>query len=399
MLTSIIHLQIQPEDSDNAVPSDALGEQQSSSGRPLVGLATRLDNRVLDLIAPLNHAIFELHGGVQKLFREFLEQNNFHPINTPKLLGAPSEGGANVFEVKYFEKKGYLAQSPQIYKQMLIASHFERVYEIGDVFRAENSNTSRHLTEYTSLDLEMEFQFDYFEVLYFIRDLMLYILHGLQTRYKEQTEYARKRYPAEPFQIPAKPEDVPILDFADGVKLLAEAGIQLDEKDDINSTQEKQLGEIVKKKYGTDFYILKEYPLDVRAFYSMPSTTPGKSRSYDFMLRGQEVLSGAQRIHNHALLRSEMKRRGLDPDGPGLKEVRYSPYKNFSRFRFTNVPGVCRIFSIRLSAACRGRFWLRADRLQLARAPKCATGKLLPTRSRQVDALKRLKAVEDGVSK
>lgn len=294
----------------------------------MVGLSTRLDNRVLDLAAPLNKAIFAIHSGVQKLFREFLEKHDFHSITTPKLLGAPSEGGANVFEVKYFEKKAYLAQSPQFYKQMLIASRYKRVYEIGDVFRAENSNTSRHLTEYTSLDLEMEFQFDYLEVLYFIRDLMLYILHGLQTRYQEQTEYVSKRYPIEPFQIPAKPEDVPILDFADGVKLLAEAGIQLDENDDINSTQEKQLGDIVKKKYGTDFYILKEYPLDVRAFYSMPSTTPGKSRSYDFMLRGQEVLSGAQRISDNALLRSEMKRRGLDPDGPGLKEVRYQPLLN-----------------------------------------------------------------------
>ncbi len=140
---------------------------------------------------------------------------------------------------------------------MAISVGRKRVYEIGPVFRAENSNTVRHLTGYTSMDMEMEFYDDYMDVLYFIRDLMLHILHGLQTQYKDQTERVRKVYPSEPFKIPTKPEDVPILDFAVGVKLLAEAGIQLDENDDINSTQEKLLGEIVKKKYNTDFFICK----------------------------------------------------------------------------------------------------------------------------------------------
>lgn len=257
---AIPKLPVQPEDSEFALPREAPGaveEQQSSSGRALVGLSTRLDNRVLDLRASLNQDIFDIHDGARFLFEEFLRKHGFKSIDSPKLLGAPSEGGANVFEVKYFDRKGYLAQSPQLFKQMAISAGRKRVYEIGPVFRAENSNTSRHLTEYTSMDMEMEFCDDYMDVLYLIRDLMLHILLGLQTQYKEQTERVRKVYPTEPFKIPAKPEDVPILDFADGVKLLAEAGIQLDENDDINSTQEKQLGEIVKKKYDTDFYICK----------------------------------------------------------------------------------------------------------------------------------------------
>ena len=322
---AIPQLPIQPEDSEFAIPREETSdEQHSSTGQPLVKLSTRLDNRVLDMRASLNQDIFDIRDGVRFLFEEFLRKHNFKTIDTPRLLGAPSEGGSNVFEVKYFARKGYLAQSPQLYKQMAIVGGRKRVYEVGPVFRAENSNTTRHLTEYTSMDLEMEFYDDYLDVMHFIRDLMLHILKGLQTQFKEQTERVGKIYPTEPFQIPAKPEDVPILDFADGIKLLAEAGTRLDENDDINSAQEKQLGDIIKKKYSTDFYILKEYPLDVRAFYTMPSPKPGKSHSYDFMLRGQEVLSGAQRIHHHSLLRSEMKRRGLDPDGPGLKEVRIS---------------------------------------------------------------------------
>ena len=257
---AIPQLPVQPDDSEFALPSEAPGaaeEQQSSSGRPLVGLSTRLDNRVLDLRASLNQDIFDIHDGVRFLFEEFLRKHGFKSIDSPKLVGAPSEGGANVFEGKYFDRKFWLAQSPQLYKQMAISAGRKRVYEIGAVFRAENSNTSRHLTEYTSMDMEMEFYDDYMEVLYFIRDLTLHILHGLQTQYKDQTERVRKVYPAEPFKIPTKPEDVPILDFTFGVELLAEAGIQVDENDDLSTLQEKQLGEIVKKKYNTDFFICK----------------------------------------------------------------------------------------------------------------------------------------------
>ncbi|KAI9739222.1 MAG: aspartate--tRNA ligase dps1 [Cirrosporium novae-zelandiae] len=242
-------------------------------------------------------------------------------IDTPKLVGEPSEGGSEVFTVDYFGKKVYLAQSPQAYKQMLIAAGYERVFETAPVFRAENSNTSRHLTEYTSLDLEMEFENDYTEVMFLIRDLLLYILNGLRTRYQKQTERVRKEYKAPPFKVPAKPEDVPILSFAEGVKLLNEAGVSISEDEDINSTQEKLLGTIIQSKYNTDFYILKEYPLDVRAFYTMPSATnPKFSHSYDFMMRGQEVLSGAQRIHDHDLLRERMLHLGLEPDSLGFRD-------------------------------------------------------------------------------
>lgn len=227
-------LPIQVEDAEQRIPTEsATAEQLAESGRPLVQLSTRLDNRVLDLRSTLNRAIMEIRDGVHILFEEYLRKHNFLKIDTPKLLGAPSEGGANVFEVKYFDKKAYLAQSPQLYKQMLIAADYKRVFETAPVFRAENSNTSRHLTEYTSLDLEMEFENDYEDVIHFIRDLMLYILQGLQDKYQKQTERVRKEYKTEPFLVPKSAEDVPILTFAQGIALLKEAGIVTEELEDI----------------------------------------------------------------------------------------------------------------------------------------------------------------------
>jgi aspartyl-tRNA synthetase len=251
------------------------------------------------------------------------------------LLGSPSEGGANVFEVTYYKQKAYLAQSPQLYKQMLIASRFKRVMEIGPVFRAEDSNTSRHLSEYTSMDLEMEFVDDYSEVMFLIRDLLHYILTQLNTKFSKQTERVRQTYNAAPFALPEKAEDVPIITFTEGIQMLKEAGIEASDAEDVNSQQEKALGDLVLKKYNSDFYILKEYPLAARAFYTFPKggdLNAKFSNSFDFMMRGQEVLSGAQRIHDHEMLRTKLKTLGLDPDGTGFKD--YVSCFSYGKFCF-----------------------------------------------------------------
>jgi aspartyl/asparaginyl-tRNA synthetase len=207
---------------------------------------------------------------------------------------------------------------------MMIASRFKRVMEAGPVFRAENSNTSRHLTEYTSLDLEMEFVDDYSEVMHLIRDLLHHILTELGTTYSRQTERVRKAYKAEPFKLPSKPEEIPIITFSEGIAMLNEAGVDAvdDGETDINSTQEKKLGDLVAQKYKSDFYILKEYPLKARAFYTFPKGGDLKakySHSFDFMMRGQEVLSGAQRIHNHEMLVQRLKDMDI-PITAGLKD-------------------------------------------------------------------------------
>ncbi|KAF2433018.1 aspartyl-tRNA synthetase [Tothia fuscella] len=322
---SVPQLPIQVEDAEIAIPIEGAGEdQKGESGRPLVALSTRLDNRMLDLRSTLNQAIFDIHSGVNDSFYEFLKARQFRSVRTPKILGSPSEGGAEFFEVTYFGKKAVLAQSPQLYKQMLIASRFKRVMEAGPVFRAENSNTSRHLTEYTSLDLEMEFVDHYEEVMFLIRDLLHHILTELSTTYSRQTERVRQAYNAAPFKLPKDSKDIPILTFSEGITLLNKAGMEVadDGESDINSTQEKKLGDLVAEKYNSDFYILKEYPLKARAFYTFPKggeLDAKYSHSYDFMMRGQEVLSGAQRIHNHDMLKARLDALGV-PIGAGLKD-------------------------------------------------------------------------------
>ncbi|KIW01062.1 aspartate-tRNA(Asn) ligase [Verruconis gallopava] len=322
---AISKLPIQVADADTRLPSEDKSAEQEEGGRALVGLNTRLDNRVLDLRSPLNRAIFKVRNGVKKAFTQFLTERGFIDIDTPKLLGSPSEGGANVFVVEYYKGKGYLAQSPQFYKEMAISAGFERVFEISDVFRAEDSNTSRHLSEYTSMDLEMEFTDDYMEVVHLIRDLMHYILATLAKNFSREIEYVRGKYPSEPFKLPEKSEDIPIIEFEQGCKWLNEAGIEVDDSDDVNSQQEKALGNIVREKFGTDVYILNGYPHKARAFYTMPRNADLGSKysnSFDFMMRGQEVLSGAQRIHDHVLLSKKMRswQPPLDPESAGFKD-------------------------------------------------------------------------------
>ena len=135
----------------------------------------RLNNRVIDLRVPANQAIFRLQSGVCQLYREFLIERDFIEIHSPKLISGASEGGSNVFKLQYFQQEACLAQSPQLYKQMALCGDFKRVFEIGPVFRAENSNTNRHLCEFTGLDLEMEFKNHYFEVLDLIGELMVFM--------------------------------------------------------------------------------------------------------------------------------------------------------------------------------------------------------------------------------
>ncbi|SCW04405.1 LAFE_0H12794g1_1 [Lachancea fermentati] len=302
---------------EDAARSDAEAE---AAGLPVVNLDTRLDARVIDLRTATNQAIFRIQSGVCELFREFLSKRNFVEIHTPKLLGAPSEGGANVFEVSYFKGKAYLAQSPQFYKQELIAADFERVFEIAPVFRAENSNTHRHMTEFTGLDLEMAFEEHYDEVIDVLNDLFVFIFTELKTRYAKEIALVRKQYPVEEFKIPKDGKMVRI-PFKEGVAMLRAAGKEIGDYEDLSTENEKFLGGLVREKYDTDFYILDKFPLEVRPFYTMPDPEdPHYSNSYDFFMRGEEILSGAQRVHDAELLKERLNHHGLSPEDPGLKD-------------------------------------------------------------------------------
>ncbi|KAJ3281996.1 aspartate--tRNA ligase dps1 [Borealophlyctis nickersoniae] len=276
-----------------------------------VMLDTRLNNRVVDLRTTTNQAIFRIQHGVSRLFREYLESKDFVEIHTPKLIGGASEGGAEVFKLPYFNTNACLAQSPQLYKQMVICSDFERVFEIAPVFRAENAQTHRHMTEFMGLDLEMSFNEHYHEILDVLDGLFVHIFDGLKTRYAAELEVIKRQYPFE--DILYLPKTLR-LEFPEAVKMLREAGLEVDDMDDFNTATERTLGKLVREKYKTDFFILDKFPLQVRPFYTMPDPTrKGYSNSYDFFIRGEEILSGAQRIHDAAFLEERAKACGVDP--------------------------------------------------------------------------------------
>jgi nondiscriminating aspartyl-tRNA synthetase len=270
-----------------------------------VGQDVRLNNRVIDLRVPSNMALMKLQSGVGFLFREFLYKNDFTEIHSPKLVGGTSEGGANVFRLKYFDQDACLAQSPQLYKQMVICGDFQRCFEIGPVFRAEDSNTNRHLCEFTGLDMEMAFATHYFEVLDMLSDMFLHIFTGLEAKFAKELDVVREQYHFEPFKFkyPALK-----LNFLEGVALLKENGLTQDPLQDLNSENEYALGRIVREKYDTDFYMLYGYPVNARPFYTMLDPNDSNyTNSYDFFMRGEEITSGAQRIHESKMLEERAK--------------------------------------------------------------------------------------------
>jgi len=275
-------------------------------------LDTRLNNRVVDLRTQTNQAVFKIQAVIGDLFREFLSSKGFVEIHSPKLQGAATESGATVFKVNYFKGDAFLAQSPQLAKQMAIAADFERVYEIGPVFRAENANTHRHMTEFIGLDLEMAIEEHYHEVLELLDSLFKSIFAGLKSKYKKEIEVIGKCFEAEEFTWL---DETLRMTFADAVNLLVEDGVPREDLDDINTENEKRLGRIVKAKYKTDYFILDKFPLALRPFYTMPDAADSTlSNSYDFFMRGEEILSGAQRVHDPGFLEKRMREAGIDPE-------------------------------------------------------------------------------------
>ena len=233
-----------------------------------------------------------------------------------KLQGSATESGASIFKLGYFGRDASLAQSPQLAKQMAVASDFDKVYEIGPVFRAENSNTHRHLTEFTGLDIEMSIQQHYHEALQVIDATIKRIFSGLYQRYRDETGLVKHRFPHEDL---VWLDQTPVIRFADAVQMLsqsgwlAEDGSALNPEDDFSTRTEIRLGELVKEKFHTDYFIVDKFPMAVRPFYTMPSPAAGYSNSFDMFVRGQEIVSGGQRIHDSDLLEASVRKAGIDP--------------------------------------------------------------------------------------
>jgi aspartyl-tRNA synthetase len=288
------------EDDESTAPPD--------DKRPRVSQSSRLDNRVLDLRTIANNAIFRVQSRVCQFFRDFLLARDFQEIHTPKLIATASEGGSSVFEVKYFDRTAYLAQSPQFYKQMAVVAGMPRVFEIGPVFRAELSYTHRHLTEFTGLDCEMAFDTHYHEALELFRDLLVDLFRRLQTECAAEIAAVRSQFPSTDLVV-----NPVIIAYPEAVALLREDGKTMDDFDDLSTELERRLGELVKTKYNTDFFILDKFPSAVRPVYSMPDPVdPRYANAYDMFLRGEEIVSGAQRVHDADLLLRRAVEKNID---------------------------------------------------------------------------------------
>jgi len=313
-----VPLPLQVEDAMRADSAYEAAESEAAGGQaPFVrpGRDTRLDNRFIDLRTPANQAIFKIRARVASAFREFLTAEGFTEIWTPKIIPGSSEGGSAVFPLDYFGRPACLAQSPQLYKQMAIAGGMKRVFEVGPVFRAENSHTHRHLCEFTGLDIEMEIDEHYHEVIHLLGRLMRHIFTTLDRDCVAEIATVRKQ-----FDITCPPdlvwaEETVIVPYSEGIRMLQAAGFpDAKETEDLSTELERALGHLVKEKYNTDFYILDKFPASVRPFYTMPDPqNPTFSNSFDMFIRGEEITSGAQRIHEPAKLREVIATKDVDP--------------------------------------------------------------------------------------
>ncbi|XP_028790509.1 aspartate--tRNA ligase 2, cytoplasmic-like [Neltuma alba] len=301
-----------PINIEDAARSEIEIEKALQAGEQLVRVNqdTRLNYRVLDVRTPANQGIFRIQSQVVNVFRQFLSSEGFVEIHTPKLIAGSSEGGAAVFRLDYKGQPACLAQSPQLHKQMSICGDFGRVFEIGPVFRAEDSFTHRHLCEFTSLDVEMEIKRHYFEVTDIVDRLFVAMFDSLNNNYQKYLEAVGRQYPFEPLKYLRQTLR---LTFEEGVQMLEDAGVDLDPLGDLNTESERKLGQLVLEKYGTEFYILHRCPLAVRPFYTMPChDNPAYSNSFDVFIRGEEIISGAQRIHVPEFLEKRAAACGID---------------------------------------------------------------------------------------
>ncbi|EPS57914.1 hypothetical protein M569_16902, partial [Genlisea aurea] len=301
-----------PINIEDAARSEVEIEKALEEGEKLVRVNqdTRLNYRVLDLRTPANQGIFRIQCQVENVFRQFLLSEGFVGIHTPKLIAGSSEGGAAVFRLDYKGTPACLAQSPQLHKQMAICGDFGRVFEIGPVFRAEDSFTHRHLCEFTGLDVEMEIKEHYSEVMDVVDRLFVTMFDSLNQHCGDELEAVNRQYPFEKLKYLRKTLR---LTFEEGIQMLKATGVEMDPFGDLNTEAERKLGQLVLEKYGTEFYILHRYPLAVRPFYTMPCyDNPNYSNSFDVFIRGEEIISGAQRVHVAELLTERAQSCGID---------------------------------------------------------------------------------------
>lgn len=268
----------------------------------------RLDWRYLDLRRERNRLIFQVQTTMENAMRAYWLENGFMEMHSPKIMGAPSESGAELFSLKYFETTAYLSQSPQFYKQMAMAAGFERIFEIGPVFRADPSFTSRHMTEFTGVDFEMSWIESHEDVMTFAENWLAYVYAEVKARHGD----AIKEVFGVELEVPQVP--FPRLTMSEAYQILKDQGYKLppERKGDLDPGAERALGAYVKERFGNDFVFVKDWPIAVRPFYHMRfEDRPELTKSFDLLGRGLEITTGAQREHRFEVLKNQAMEKGL----------------------------------------------------------------------------------------
>jgi aspartyl-tRNA synthetase len=270
-------------------------------------LDMRLDYRWIDLRSEKNGLMMEIATTVTNELRQYCLNNDFYEIQAPRIISAASESGASVFEVKYFDKKAYLAQSPQFHKQMAVAADLERVFNVGPVFRAEKSFTTRHLTEYTSFDVEIAYIDSYKELCTFEQEMIKNMLKKVKEKYGEKIKDVFN------INIIIPEGDFEYITVKEAKKLLAKENIPSKSEGDFSPEEERALSKIIKEQTGSEFLFVTDYPHTSRAFYHMKDpNNPELALGYDLFWNGVEITTGAQREHRIDKLEQNAKERNVD---------------------------------------------------------------------------------------
>ena len=267
-------------------------------------LDTRLDARFLDARRPRVTAVFQIRSAAMQAINDFFFKQGFIHITTPKIVAAATEGGTELFPIAYFDKEAFLNQSPQLYKQMMMAAGFEKVFEIGPIFRAEEHNTTKHLNEATSIDIEVSFA-DHHEVMRILEDLIVHTYRHVKTICGDQLV----NLGCTDFAVPKSP--FPRLPYAEAIRIAQKKiGDPIQYGDDISSAAERAIGEEM-----CGHYFIVDWPTEIRPYYAMPyENDPSVCKAFDLMHPRMELASGAERVHLHDLLVQQIRKKGLNPD-------------------------------------------------------------------------------------
>lgn len=273
-----------------------------------INIDTYLDNLPLTLRAEKHSAVFRIQAVIVGAFREFFGSKNFIEFQAPKLIGDDAEGGANSFNIEYFGHTAHLAQSPQLYKQIMVGV-FERVFAIGNVYRAEKHSTTRHLNEYTSMDIEMGFIKDHEDIMNIENEFMVYLAKALKEKCSREFDLLGGTIP----EVPAK---MPRMSLRQAQKLITEkTGKDCTSEPDLEPEHERWLCDYTKNELGSEFIFITNFPTAKRPFYTYrDEKDPTYTKGFDLLFRGVEITTGAQRIHNYDDLVASMVEKKLNPE-------------------------------------------------------------------------------------